>query len=317
MLGGKLHDKLEEITNGIADEKELIPLVEQELEYLDMLGLEFPKDFKGEDSIRHNWATNLQHFCDTFKPLKGNYTTEELLLLQVDEDHYLQGYADLVRHNDDGSISILDWKTSSLYSEEDFKHAAHQLVIYGLAKEAEGFQINHLAWIFMKYVEVSFMGKKRSNSKKESLITKVIERRKLASELEKHVEDALYNAGYDEKESQVLIQELLENNSLEGLPTEIKNKYKIRQYVKTTPFDKSAKETTWKFIRETIADFESRGDDEEDWQPRPFTKEMKNGKIVEDTFYCNALCSYGDSCKYIAEHNAAHLDCEDEFEEWF
>lgn len=159
VLGGKLHDKLEEITNGAADKKELVPLVGQELEYMDMLGLEFPKDFKGEDSIRRNWVANLQNFCDTFKPLKGRYTTEELLLLKVDDDHYLQGYADLVRHNDDGSISILDWKTSSLYSEEGFKHAAHQLVIYGLAKEAEGYEVKHLAWIFMKYVEVSFMGK--------------------------------------------------------------------------------------------------------------------------------------------------------------
>lgn len=148
----------------------------------------------------------------------------------------------------------------------------------------------------------------------------MIERRKLAAELEQHVENDLYVHGYDEIESQILLQEMLEKNSLDNLPDEVKGKYKVKQYVKTTPFDDAAKNSTWKFIRDTMADFESRSDREEDWEPRDFTRETKKGKIVEDTFYCNALCGYGDSCKYIAEHNEAFRldeDGADEFEEWF
>lgn len=321
VLGGKLHDKLEAITNGIADKEELIPLVDQELEYLDMIGLEFPKDFKGEDTIRTNWATNLQHFCDTFTPLKGTYTTEELLLLKVDEEHYIQGYADLVKHNDDGTISILDWKTSSMYSKEDFKHAARQLVIYGLAKEAEGYQIDSLAWVFMKYVDVALIGKKRANSKKDSIIKKTIERRKLASELRKYVEQDLRRFGYEELESELFLQEMVKKNSLDDLPAEIKQRYKIRQCVKATPFDDDAKADAWDFIHETIEDFESRDEIEEHWEPKSFTKETKTGKTIEDTFYCNSLCGFGDSCKYIAAYNEQFQDSlgdeDDEFAEWF
>lgn len=320
VLGGKLHDKLEAITNGEANKDELLPLVDQELEYLDMLGLEFPKDFKGEDSIRRNWATNMQHFCDTFKPLKGKYTTEELLLLKVDEDHYIQGYADLVKHNDDGTVSIFDWKTSSMYSTEDFKHAARQLVIYGLAKEAEGYQIKYLAWIFMKYIDATFIGKKRANAKKESVIKKTIERRKLASELRKYVEQDLRKFGYDEMESDMFLQEMMETNSLEGLPDEIRSRYKIQQCIKTTPFDEDAKEDAWSFIRETMEDFESRGEEEQNWEARSFTKKLGTGKVVEDTFYCNALCNFGNTCKYITIHNEQFREdnaIDDEIAEWF
>lgn len=319
VLGGKFHDKLEEIMNNEADKKELIPLVETELEYLDMLGIEFPKDFKGNDSIRNNWIANMQHFSNSFEPLEGEFSTEELLLLKIDEDNYLQGYADLIRHNEDGTISILDWKTSSLYSEEEFKHAAHQLIIYGLAKEAEGDTVKDCSWIFMKYVEASFMGKKRANSKNKSLITKVIERRKIASELRKYIEADLYMAGYDELSIEVYVHNMIKNNSLEDLPAEIRENYQIKPYIKTILFDEDAKESTLEYVRDTIKDFQKRGKDEKDWEPREFTKITKTGKEVEDTFYCNSLCDFGNTCKYIALYNESRKneDETEDYSEWF
>lgn len=319
VLGGKFHDKLEEITNGDASKEELIPLADQELEYLDMIGLEFPKDFKGEDSIRTNWLIDMKHFSEHFQPLDGTFRTEELMLLKINEDNWIQGYADLIRENEDGSVSILDWKSSSLYNEEDFKHAAHQLVIYGMAEEANGRTVKDLAWIFMKYVEVTFMGRKRANSKKDSLITKVIERRKIAKELRRHIEGDLYRFGYGEIESTVYLNQMMETNSLDGLPDEIRSKYSIKQYIKTIPYDESAKESTMNYILETIADFERRGDDENNWEHRDFIKVSKTGKEQEDTFYCNSLCDFGDTCKHIAIYNEAKFQetKEQDYEGWF
>jgi len=283
-----------------------------------MLGLDFPKDFKGGDSIRNNWVTNMQHFSNTFEPLEGKFDTEELLILKIDDDHYLQGYADLIRHNEDGTLSILDWKTSSLYSEEDFEHAAHQLFIYGLAKEQEGFKVRDMAWIFLKYVEVEFMGKKRANSKNDTLITKVIERRKLTSELRKYVEADLRKLGYSDVEVYLLLGEMTKNNSLDVLPDEVKSNYTVKPYIKTIPFDEEGKNLTMKFIVDTIADFERREDCEADWKPRPFTKTNKAGKVVEDTFYCNALCDFGGTCKFIKEYNLSKVpENIKDYEEWF
>lgn len=308
VLGGKFHDKLEEITNGECDVEELKGIVAQEFEYLDLLGLEFPKDYKGEDSIRKNWAKNMQHFADTFVPLKGNFSTEELLILKLDEEHYIQGYADLIRHNEDGTITILDWKTSSLYSNEEFEHAAHQLKIYGLAKEADGETVKHLAWIFMKYVEVTYTGKLRSNAKKESEIKKVIERRRLGTELIRPIKDKLFAAGYDEMSIDTYIATVTKTNSIDCLPNDIRNQFVIKPYIKTTPFDDSEKDKTLKYINDTINEFESRGSNSRDWEPREFKKVNKSGKESEDIFYCTSLCDFGHTCKYIQSYLNEKLD---------
>mgnify|MGYP006922404431 CR=1 FL=1 len=52
-------------------------------------------------------------------------------------------------------------------------------VFYALAKEAEGFKVRDVSWIMLKYCEVKFMGKKRSNSKNKTEIVKVLNRGKL------------------------------------------------------------------------------------------------------------------------------------------
>ena len=97
LAGGKIHDALELIVNGKKDESCLLPTLEEELTDYEMLGIDFPKDRNGEDSIRKGWISNMTHFCNTFKKPKGKFITEEFLLLKVDDDHYLQGYCDLIK----------------------------------------------------------------------------------------------------------------------------------------------------------------------------------------------------------------------------
>lgn len=281
----------------------MIPIVDNELDYLDFLEIEFPKDFKGGDSIRNNWAYNMQHFCDNFTPLKGKFTTEELLILKLDEDHYLQGYTDLIKHNDDGSKSIFDWKTSGLYKGKDLEHAAHQLVIYGMALESAGERVKDLAWIFMKYVQVTFMGKKTARSKEKTKITKVIERRKIGQELRKYVEEDLHDAGYDEIDIDFYISELINTNSLVHLPDEVKSGYGMNTYVLRTEFNEESKAKTTQYIWDMINEFERRGDSESEWEHREFETTTKTGKKTPDVFYCNSLCSYGHVCRHIQVYN--------------
>lgn len=321
VLGGKFHDKLEQIINKEAEPDELVPIAEEEVEYLDMLGMEFPKDYKGGDSIRNNWIANMQHFSDTYKqmPLEGNFETEELVILKIDDDHYIQGYVDLVRHNEDGSISILDWKTSSMYSKEDFKHAAHQLKIYGLAKEAQGFKISSLHWIFLKYVDVEFDGYERANSKQRKRLTKTVERRKLGKELRNFVLRDMLSSGYGKLDAYLYVDKLVEHNSLDVLPEDIRRNYKLKLCVVDAEFTEEEKQKTLDWVNEIIELYETY-ERKGVWPTRDFTKINKFGKEVEDTFFCNNLCSYGHSCKYIALFNEAMRkknNEDDEFDDLF
>lgn len=304
VLGTKIHDKLEEIINGEATVNELPDTLNQELLDLDMLGIEFPKDFKGNDSIRNNWIADMKHFCKTFQPPKGKFQTEQLIIYPLSEDRYIQGYIDLIRENADGTISIYDWKTSTDFKAADLLHHGRQLVLYALAKEAEGYTVRDVSWIMLKYCEVKFMGKKRANSKTKTEIVKVLNRGKLVSELQHHIESDLTELGYDEIDIEIMLKKALDENSLDSLPEEVKSKYTIKPYVRQYEITDELKKETLDYVNKTADLFESLDkDDSSQWPPRSFTKLSKIGKETEDTFFCNNLCNFRNTCVHLKRFN--------------
>lgn len=299
MLGGKVHDVLEGIVNGTATESDLQPAVDEELEDIELLGLSFPKDFKGEDTIRQGWINNMKHFCSTYKSPKnnGDLHTEELFIYETPKGNILQGYIDLYKENKDGAISIYDYKTSSLYKGEDLKSHGRQLVLYALGKEQEGFKVKSVAWIFLKYVNISFLGNKTAKSKTKTEITKVIERRKIAQELCGYVEDDLAELGIDEIETDIILTDFKRANSFDVLPEEVRSRYKMTPCVYEYDLTDEIRQECIDYIDGTIEMWEGQ----EEYPHLSFTKLQKNGKEIENTFYCHALCSHGKTCPHIKE----------------
>lgn len=300
VLGTKIHDKLEAIMNGEATPAELPITLEEELNDLTMLGIEFPKDFKGNDTIRNNWVADMKHFCETFVPPVGTFDTEELFIHKLSEDRYVQGYIDLIRHNDDGTISIFDWKTSSEFSKDDLVHHGRQLVLYAIAKEAQGVTVRDVSWIMLKYCKVSFVGKKRSNSKELTPITKIINRGKLIAEIKNNLEYDLTAAGYDDIDIECMINKALEENSMRSLPEDIQKKYTVEPYVRTYEITDDLKKECIDYINRVADKFEALDTtDSANYPPRNFTRINGKGNEVEDTFFCHTLCNYRNSCKHI------------------
>ena len=150
ILGGHIHDALESCIKDGADTSVIRKAIDRELVNLDMLGIDFPSE-----SIRENWIKNMTMFADAFKTPKGEFETEQLILYQIDDKVWMQGYIDLLQHHKDGTVSIYDWKTSSKFDKNHLVEAGRQLVLYGLAKQAEGYNIKKLAWIMLKYCVVT------------------------------------------------------------------------------------------------------------------------------------------------------------------
>lgn len=300
MLGGKVHDVLENIVNGEATEADLQPAVDEELEDIDLLGLSFPKDRNGEDTIRQGWINNMKHFCATYKSPKnnGDLHTEELFIYETPKGNVLQGYIDLYKENKNGSISIYDYKTSSLYKGEDLKEHGRQLVLYALGKEQEGFKVKSVAWIFLKYVNITFLGKKTKKSKDKTELTKIVERRKIAQEMSDYIEDDLYELGIDVFEADVLLTDFKKANSFDVLPEEIRSRYKITPCVYEYELTDEIKKECIQYIDNTIEKWEKLTE----YPPKPFTKIQKNGKEVSDIFYDTCLCSHFKNCPYIHEY---------------
>ena len=82
-MGTEIHDTLEMIVHGECTESELIKAMNKELSDMEMLGIEFPKDRNGGDSIKDGWVANMGHFCRHFVKPKGNFVTEKFLLLKI------------------------------------------------------------------------------------------------------------------------------------------------------------------------------------------------------------------------------------------
>jgi hypothetical protein len=315
VLGTRIHDQLEAIVQGEAAVDTLPDVLNQELMDLDLLGLEFPKDFKGNDSIRDNWIADMKHFCNTFQPPKGRFRTEELVLYKLSDDRYIQGYIDLIRENSDGTISIYDWKTSTDFKTADLIHHGRQLVFYALAKEAEGYKVRDVSWIMLKYCEVKFMGKKRSNSKTKTEMVKVLNRGKLISELKNHIECDLTELGYDEIDIEIMLKAALKDNSFDPLPDEIKSKYIVKPYVRKYEITDELRQETIDYLNRQADLFESLDtNNAESWSPRKFTRINGNGKEVEDIFFCRNLCNFRNSCVHLKRYlddKALNSDRED------
>ena len=253
-LGSNLHQTLEDITNGKATEADLLPSMKEELSNMDALGIAFPTNEDGESRIRDNWVKNIEHFCKTYKaPVGKKLTTESLFIYHTPNNNWLQGYIDLYRTRDDGSIDIFDYKSSSMYKGDDLKTHARQLILYALGKEQEGIAVRSASWIFLKYCTVKFMGKKRKNSKEKSEIVKYIERRKLGQELKSYIYDDMIEAGFSDFDAEIALDKINETNILKGaIPDEIANKYIIRPCVISVDLSQESKDECIKYIDETI-----------------------------------------------------------------
>ena len=301
ILGSSIHDTLESIVNGEATEKDLLPAMNKDLENLGLFGLEFPKDSKGEDSIRNGWIADMTHFCNHYRsPKKNGLKTEELVIYQTPKGYYLQGYIDL-QWEHGGVVDIYDYKTSSLYSKTDMKEHGRQLVLYMLSKEQEGAIVNSVNWIFTKYVEVIYQGYKTVKSKEKTEIHKNIERRKIGKEMTDAVTRDLKEAGFDDFDIDLITDKLCESNTFDCLPDQIRRNYVIRPCVIKYELTDEIKQECIEYIENTIEMWESKDDKELSKEHKPLTRIQKNGKIVPDIFYDTCLCPHRKNCPYLSD----------------
>lgn len=299
ILGGKIHDALERLQNNEVTEEYLWTALNEEIEDMDMLALNFPKVGDNETLVRDNWVANMEHFCKTYKKPKGKFKTEQFFLYETPHHHFLQGYIDLTKFNKNGTIDIYDYKSSSMYSADDIQAHARQLIIYALAMEQQGYEVSQIAWIFLKYVTVKYEGYKTIKSKNKTPIEKMIERRKLVKDLKPAIEQKLTEAGYDEFEIEFMMDEAEKTNTI---PAEVADQFKVMPYVKYYPLTDETRTECIKYIESTIEMWESLDKKEESYEPRSFTKLLKSGKEVDDTFFCTALCSYRKVCPHIKNY---------------
>lgn len=299
IMGGCIHDVLEKIYNNEATGADLLPALQKDLDNADFVGVDFPRDFKGGTTIRDGWIADMTDFCKNFTKLEdGDFVTEEGVILKINDDRYLIGYIDLIQIIDETTktVNIYDFKTSTKFKKDDLTHHGRQLVVYGMAMEQAGYKVQNLAWIMLKYVQVTYMGYARANSKNKTQITKVVRRGKLAHELYQIVTNMMHAAGYTEIDIDFYLQEFLEKNSLQVLPAGIREQFNVEQYIEYYPFTVETQAEAMEYINSRADKFEELlAEGEDAWKPMDIDK--------SSVFYCNNLCNYRNLCPHIKAYN--------------
>lgn len=165
LAGSAAHHVIEEMQQGNMTNDEAVMYFNREVEAAAFIGINFPND-----SIKESYMTNVTHAIKHYRPYQGKFEIERKFDLEI-EGVRLIGYIDFIVYNEDGTVSIIDFKTSSKYSKKDLPSKANQLIIYAIAMEQMGYTVRDISWQMLKYATVP--GKRG---------TKTVERRDIDSD---------------------------------------------------------------------------------------------------------------------------------------
>lgn len=173
-------------------------------------------------SIANKYYYDLKNFFSTHERIKDRIDIEQFITVKIGEEYY-QGYIDAKVTDADGNITILDWKTSSIYKGDKAKNECGQLVMYAMALHQQGipYEKIRIAWNFLKYQCVTVQSKKGVKKVRE------IERCELGEKLQANAKMWLKDAGYSEEQVLEYLDQLVQTNDITVLPEEVQNKYEF------------------------------------------------------------------------------------------
>ena len=101
------------------------------------------------------------HYFDNFRKMdyigfiqeeKVHFEVSKFFKNDIFKDYIFNGIIDFIGINEDGTIDIIDYKTSTMYKGGKLKLHSYQLILYAICLETMGYKINKIGWNFLKYV---------------------------------------------------------------------------------------------------------------------------------------------------------------------
>lgn len=253
----------------------------------DIAQLKFDRcDTEKNQSIAEKYNLNLQHFFQNHTVYNYKLLIEKPVVVDILKNIFV-GYIDALYKDDNGDITIIDFKSSSMYKGKALDEHSQQLKLYTLGiHQITGLPLSkiHACFNFLKYVTVEYI---QANGKSK---TKDVERVNLGESLQANLKVWIKKLGYEDQMDEFL-KMVLDDNDIKRLPKEIQEKYKIYDchvYVDTS------EESVNKLVDEinvTIKDIELR---EQDYiqtkSDRCFWDDEKS--IEQQSYYFANLCSF-------------------------
>ena len=278
--GSLAHDIQESYVLGNIEYKDMLKQFKTRLERLKTLGVLLPKDRKGGLTIQENYEKCLKdYFRHNYTEISKDVRVEVEVLNQIGE-HWILGYIDYLKINrkENGKfyVDIIDFKTSTIFTKDEMKDKARQLILYKilLEKSFPNIIVERVGWDFMKYVNVYYNSKSSKKSRKDNYIEpyydKLIE--ELGEDKEKEIQKWIRTKTIP-KEYQYLLN--------------VQNCY-VYYFVTQEDIDDITTyvENTTKDIQATIE-----------------SGEFSNRDYVNEQFFCDNLCGFREKCPIINQSN--------------
>lgn len=283
--GGLAHNILEKLyTNEISHDKMLDEFEDGWIVAVDIADLKFDRaDEDRNEKIKDKYYENLVHFFKNHTRLKYKPIIEQFVKVKVDGNLF-QGYIDCAFKDEEDVIHIVDFKTSSIYKGAKAENECGQLVLYAIGLNQQGIPFDKIkiCWNFLKYVTIQYEQKNGAVKTKES------ERCKIGESLQANAKTWLKNFGYEPDD---YLKELLDTNSIDCLPEEVREKYVITDcYVYVDLVEKLINK--WMEHASTvIKDIELREKDYEETHSDACFWDTDES-VKEQSYYFANLCSY-------------------------
>ena len=222
--GGTIHDILEKFYSGEIKYEDMITSYEGALFLFDQAELKYNKtDEEKNAKIANKYEDCIRHFFKYHKPFTQKAMIEQFAVTKIG-DNIFQGYIDFVFQDEDGTVTILDWKSSTIYTGTKVLKEGKQLLIYAQSLIQHGIPMDKIkiCWDFLKYVNVSFV---QQNGKPK---TRQIERNAIGTSLASTIKTKMKaTKKYTEDEINSYLEFVVTTNSLDTLPKEIAEQFVV------------------------------------------------------------------------------------------
>lgn len=289
VLGGSAHDIIQKFYEDEIKYEDMID--EWNASYLkaELLDLKFDRtDEEKNENIARKYNACISHFFKYHQPIKESIVLERHLLIWVNQ-FLFHGYFDAVHKDKDGNYIITDWKTSSIYQGKKIDKEKGQLVLYAEGLRQLGIPLQKIKarWNFLKYLNIT-MPQKNGKTR-----TTKAERHAWFGKIKANAKMWLKHTGrYTDEQIDDMLRYSLEFNTIDNLPKDIQNLYKIEDCYVYVSINENEIEELKDDICNTLIEiyrkekeYEKTKDDNVWWE-----------EITDDqSYYFANLCSYNPS----------------------
>lgn len=240
-------------------------------------------DEEKNKSIGEKYNENLVHFFKNHVPYKHKILVEKPIVVDIDGNIFV-GYIDALYKDDDDNYYILDFKSSSIYTGKTLEENSGQLTIYAIGLHQLGIPIDKIraCFNFLKYCTI------RYEQKNGAVKYRNVERCKIGESLQSNAKTWLKHFGYDIDE---YLKELLDTNSIDCLPEEVREKYEITDCHVDIGFDEYLALKWSNIVTTTLNDIKLREADYEETKAIECFWDAEEDVQAQSYYFAN-LCGY-------------------------